>query len=170
MYSPYKIFKSTKGSYYSFKTKNGISYRCFFSVQNQHNNLLGLPLKSTVYTFSFYPTRKTEKVAYDRIISVTIAELLNRFFNRNPNVIISYICDNSDLRAIKRQYNFEKWFISNNNDPKKSLVKGDIANVLYVGAILLKEHPEKNKIQEFFQSEIKQLKTESKQATVDILE
>ena len=170
MFYHYKISKSTKGGYYSFKTKNEINYRCFFSQIESKNDLLGFEIKSEVFYFSFNRKKKGENVIFDRQVGRTVAEILNRFFKRNPQSIICYICDNNDLKAIKRQGSFTRWLKANNIEPKKTLIKGEIASLIYVGAIMLNQHSEKDKIQSYFEKELKDFNESEKTGNIEIIE
>ncbi len=170
MSSPYKIYKSTKGGYYSFKTKNEITYRCFFTQSKGDNDLLGLKLKNPVYFFLFNKKKNNGNTAYDRLVSITVAQLLTRFFEKNPRAIIAYICENSDSKAIKRQYSFDKWFRSNNVAPKKTLIKGEISGVIYAGVIAVEGHPELKKIRTYFQQQVKEITEAQKSGSVEIIQ
>lgn len=168
LFSHYKVFKSTKGGYYSFTTKNGVYYRCLFYQNAQ--NLFGLEVESPIYYFSFFKPKSSDCVEFDKHVGQTIVEILNRFFKKNPNSIICYICDNSDLKAIRRQNSFEKWFSKNNSDHEKALIKGEIPGVIYLGAVMLSVHEEKLKIKTHFDDELRKLLSEEKQGTISLLQ
>lgn len=171
MSSPYKFHTAKKDGFYSFESKNGINYKCFFTQKSDDiNDFLGLRLKSPVFYFSFNRSEKDTPVVYDRRIGLTIAEILTQFFNKNPHAIIAYICDDSDYKAIKRQNHFEKWFTAHNNSPRKTLMKAEIRDVIYAGAIMLMEHPEKNKVKKFFSKEIKNLNESDKSGELNVIE
>ena len=131
---------------------------------------MGLELESTVMFFSFNREKKEDPVIYDRRIGFTIAEILNQFFKKNPAAIIAYICDDADFKAMKRQNHFEKWFSSHNTSPKKTLIKAEIHNMIYAGAIMLAEHPEKNKIATYFTEELKKFNESDKSGEMNVLE
>lgn len=169
MSSHYKIFKSTKGGYYSFRTKNDYTYRCFFTRNTSSNSLLGLDVDSPVFFFAFSKKDVNTNGIFDRSVGLTIAEILNRFFNKNPLAIICYICENGDMKALKRQVSFEKWFITNNCEPKKILIKGEVVNIIYVGAILISGNPETKKISNHFKRELKKMIDSEKSGTIDII-
>lgn len=172
MFSHYKIYKSTKGGYYSFKTKNGITYRCFFTKNSNSssNNLLGLDVENPVFYFAFNRKEKIDAVVFDRQIGITIAEILNKFFRKNPSSIICYICENIDLKAIKRQGSFSRWLTTHNKEPKKVMIKGEVANIIYAGAIMLVKHPEAKKIETYFKKELKEFTETQKSGSIDIIE
>lgn len=161
----YNIRKSTLGGYYTFTTKNGIVYRCSFSKHD--DQILGLSVKSPVYTFLLLKKKSDANEVFDRNIGMTVSEILNRFFDKNPKAILSYICDNLDKKGIKRQKSFEKWFSINNRDPKKALIKFEITNVIYSGAILLNSNREIIKIETYFKKEIKEYTESNKQANIE---
>lgn len=168
--SHYKIFKSTKGRYYSFKTKNGGYYQCFFTIHGNKHDLIGLKVENSVYHFSFFKKRPKGNLPFDVKTGNTVAEILNRFFLKYPTAIICYICENNDSKAVKRQLSFEKWFESNNCEPKKTLIKGEIAGLIYAGAVMVKQHPEKTKIKNHFDKELNEILTSQKSGSVDLIE
>lgn len=170
MSSHYKIYKSTTGGYYSFKTRKDITYRCFFTRSTTSNDLLGLTVNSSVFYFAFNKKKRDENGVFDRMVGLTVAEILNRFFKKNPQAIICYICENGDLKALKRQISFEKWFTANNRDPKKILIKGEIADFIYAGAIMISDHPENKKINNHFKRELKKFTEAEKTGSVNIIE
>ncbi len=82
-----------------------------------------------------------------------------------------YICDDNDQKAFKRQLSFTKWFKSNNVIvPKKSLITANIADLIYVGAILLTANPEKMKIESYFHKELKDVLSGEKTGFVEIID
>jgi hypothetical protein len=172
--SHYKVFKSTKGGYYSFKTKNDIPYRCFFTQKSgSENTLLNLKINSLVYAFDLVQIKnKTEKEkSFDPKINKTVGFILNKFFAKNPDSVLFYICDDNDQKAFKRQLSFTKWFKSNNViEPKKSLITANIADLIYVGAILLNANPEKMKIESYFQKELKDVLSGEKTGFIEIID
>lgn len=171
MSSPYKFHKLEKEGYYSFVSKNGITYKCFFTQKvESSSDLLGLKLNSPVIFFNFNRENKEAAVVYDRRIGFTIADILSQFFKKNPDAIISYICENGDYKAIKRQNHFEKWFSTHNESPKKTLIKAEIHDVIYAGAIMLVEHPEKKKVERYFTKEIKKFNDSDKSGEINVFE
>lgn len=170
MSSHYKIYKSSKGGYYSFKTEGGGYYQCFFTTHRDEHDLIGLKVKSFVFDFSFFKKKPKGNLPFDKKTGLTIAEILNRFFLKNPEAIICYICENTDLKAFKRQVSFEKWFEANNKAPKKTLIKGEIAGLIYAGAIMLNQHPEKAKIKAHFDKELNDILTSQKSGSINLIE
>lgn len=162
MYSPYKISLNEEQGFYYFFTQNNIEYRCFFTQSESGNNsIISLDLDSNVYYFDLVRYTKCDKVQFDRHVSATVGHVLNTFFDKNPNTIISYICDNSDLKGEKRQFSFSKWLKVFNREPKKALIKGSVLDTFFAGAVLLKSHPEKDKIHKYFESELEILERET---------
>lgn len=145
MFNQYKITKSESG-FYIFKTKNNIKYCCSFI---EDKNLYGLALKSKVYSFSFWLIDKPKTIPLDITTGKTIAGLIESFLEKNPNALITYICDNSDNKGIKRLFNFSKWFSSNNPNKEKILFTVSIMDVIYSGTILKSNNPEKLKIKKY---------------------
>jgi hypothetical protein len=169
--SHYKFHTVKEEGYYTFESDNHITYKCFFTQKfDNGNSLLGLRLNSPVMFFSFNRENRNDPVIYDRRIGFTISEILNQFFELNPNAIIAYICDDADLKAIKRQNHFEKWFSSHNKRPKKTLIKAEIHNMIYVGTILLADHPEKSIITSYFSEELRKFKESDKSGEINVLE
>jgi hypothetical protein len=143
--SQYKITKSESG-FYIFKTKNNIKYCCSFI---EDTNFYGLPLKSKVFSFSFWITNEPKNIPLDITTGKTIAGLIESFLEKNPTSLITYICDNSDNKGIKRLFNFSKWFSSNNPNKEKILFTISILDVIYSGTILKSSNPEKQKIKKY---------------------
>lgn len=131
--------------------------------------MLGLNVESPVYFFAFSKKDKNEIGVFDRGVGITIAEILNRFFLKNKQAIICYICENGDMKALKRQNSFERWFKANNYSPKKVLIKGEIVDIIYVGAILDSDNPEVKKVGSHFKLELKKMVEAEKSGTIDII-
>ncbi len=161
MYCPYNHFVDEEEGFYYFYTRNNIEYRCFFTKNEFSNGILSLTLKNDVYSFDLVRFTKCDKSEYDRNVSATVGHIINLFFDKNPDLILSYICDNADEKANKRQFSFSKWLKSFNREPRKVLIRASIEDVFYAGVILLDSHPEKNKIHEYFNSELEMLKSET---------
>ena len=161
----YKIRASKVGGFYTFTTKSGTIYRCSFS--RHHDQILGLSTSSPVFNFLLLKKKNELNEVFDRNIGLTVSVILNRFFDKNPTAILSYICDNSDNKAFKRQSAFEKWFSANNREPKKVLIKFELKDVIYSGAILLNKNREALKIETYFKKEIKAMVDENKQASIE---
>lgn len=95
---------------YLFKTGTGVLYEVLF--------------KATPYLFDNLPVVNefvyeliigklegpTEKVAYDSVISATIAAICTNFFGRQQKRVILFICDSSDGRQVIRARKFRDWF------------------------------------------------------------
>jgi hypothetical protein len=131
---------------------------------------MGLSVDSPVFYFAFNKKKRNGNVVFDRMVGLTIAEILNRFFNKNPKAIICYICENGDLKALKRQVSFEKWFAANNSEPKKILIKGEMADLIYAGAIMVSDHPENKKISSHFKRELKKITETEKSGTIEVIQ
>ena len=160
MYSPYRfIFNEEEGFYY-FHTQSKIEYRCFFTQNESGNGTLPLDLSHEVYNFDLIRYTKGDSVKFDRNVSATVGVILNQFFDKNPYGIISYICDNTDSKGRKRQFSFAKWLKVFNREPKKVLIRASILDTIYVGAVLISSHPEKDKVYLYFQSQLESIENE----------
>lgn len=106
-------------------------------------------------------------IQYDPNVGNTVAEILNRFFKKNPNAIISYICEDSDNKAYKRQISFKSWFQKNSNSVNQlSLLQAEIKNVIYIGAVLSKQNTEKNKIKKYLQVNVVDFQNNGKESSI----
>lgn len=161
MYCPYNHFVDEEEGFYYFYTRSNIEYRCFFTKHVSSNNILSLSLKNDVYTFDLVRFTKSDKSEYDRNVSATVGHIINLFFDKNPDLILSYICDNMDQKASKRQFSFSKWLKSFNREPLKVLISASLHDVFYAGVVLLHSHPEKDKIYSYFNSELDLLERET---------
>ena len=74
------------------------------------------------------------------------------------------------MKALKRQVSFEKWFATNNHEPKKILIKGEITGFIYAGAIMISDHQESKKISTYFKRELKKFTEAEKSGTIEIIE
>lgn len=72
MSSPYKFNKLEKEGYYSFESKNDITYKCFFTQKfESSSDLLGIELNGPVMFFNFNREDEEGAVIYDRRIGFT---------------------------------------------------------------------------------------------------
>lgn len=99
----------------------------------------------------------------------TIAAILNKFFIKNPNAVLFYICDDTDSRASIRQNRFRKWFETHNHVPKKILIAGNIFGMLHAGALMLENNSERSVIKTYLEEQLQQLIDAEKTGTIDEL-
>lgn len=167
MSSHYKFYKSTKNGYYWFKTSNEVIYRCVFT---QADNLFGVDVNSSIFFFNLLRKQAGIKTRFDSKVSETVGVILNKFFVKNTGSIIAYICDESDGKGHKRQASFEKWFTKHNCEPKKMLIKADIASLVYLGAIMLSTNLDRENIERHFKRELNEFIQSEKSGSIDIVE
>ena len=100
--SPYDI-NEEESLDYTFINRDGIKYHAsFYSVEPLY------PQFKNTYSFSIEP-EDNKAHPIDRRISVTIAEILRRFFSININAMIM-VCDSTDGKEFKRRKLFDRWF------------------------------------------------------------
>ena len=162
---PYRVYKGK--SFLTFTTKHKLKYKCFFFLYNNYS-IAELEVKSKVYSFSFVcENQENKSIKFDPCIGLTIGKILNEFFIKNPDAIIQYICENSDLKAFKRQKSFAQWTQKHNEDAEKVLIQAEIQDVIYLGVLLLKLHPERKKIKSFLQKNVTQYQSTQKIASLN---
>lgn len=160
MYSLYNVLLSEEGFYY-FYTCYNVEYRCFFTQSKSGNNIIELDLESNVYSFNLIRQTEGDNTKFDMNVNATIADIFNKFFDSDPDIIINYICDDTDHKGAKRQEAFVRWIKTHNKEPMKTLIKGTVYDSIYVGAILLNTHKELDKIKDYFESELELLESET---------
>lgn len=93
----------------------------------------------------------------DTNIGETIAVMMNKFFLKNPESILFYICENKDGRGFVRQNRFKKWFEKHNISPKKVLITGNISGLIHVDVLMLDINPERSIVRTHFEDHMQQL-------------
>ncbi|MBO9585136.1 MAG: hypothetical protein J7574_13325 [Flavobacterium sp.] len=73
-----------------------------------------------LFFIDFYESNN-QKFYNDPHIETTIITIISDYFKRNPNVIISYVCDIVDYKQDFRKRLFDKWY-KNFNDNKFSKI------------------------------------------------
>lgn len=131
---------------------------------------MGFQPANPVYFFGFSKKIITESECFDPIVSLTIVEIFNRFFSKNELGILCFICDNSDLKARKRMLIFSRWMKSHNHYAKKTMIRGEIQNIIYAGVILVANHPEKSAIKAHFDNQLKEYRSAEKNIEVTTVE
>lgn len=100
--SPYEVNEEAPLDY-TFINRDGIKYHAsFYSVESLYPDFI------ETYSFSIEP-EDNKPHPIDRRISVTIAEILRRFFVVNTNAMIM-VCDSADGKELKRRKLFDRWF------------------------------------------------------------
>lgn len=150
----YKLKKSISQGHIWFKSDCGEVYRCIFTKSKTSNNVHGMITTYPVFTFYVVRVCKVSKPGYDQKVSRTIAIVMNNFFIKNKDAIISYICDDTDSKGLYRYITFQKWFNSCSLNPRKFMVSTGILGTAYFGAIMLPENHERKKIVDYLKSEM----------------
>ena len=129
---PYKVEK--KDDRYYFITISGVIYTAYFI---EINFISGVNL----YSFSF--ETDGERPRYDERISITIINILHKFFQNNSNALI-FVCE-TDGQERCRMRLFDSWFMKHSE--KEELVKIDTEESfpdysLIASIIMHKENPQ----------------------------
>lgn len=106
---------------YVFNTSSGVKYFFHFIDLTELFRKLNPDLESIVLEISFFPLSIGKKVN-DPKIAKTITLAIKRIIRKNPNAIVSFVCDSSDNKHEVRSRLFKKWF---NDFSKSNLVKID---------------------------------------------
>jgi hypothetical protein len=166
LYSHYNYYLSEIDGTYRFVTKDGVEYSCYFSIHENHL-LVDSQIKSTPFAFSFSKINNDSSMPIDLKIGYTIGKMVSDFFDKNPSSIVYYICDNKDLKGIKRQNNFNVWFKKLNTEPKKTLLQVNIIDTIYIGVILLESNIESKLISDFISKEFEEFRNQDKQININ---
>lgn len=150
----YKLKRSLSKGHVWFKSDCGEIYRCIFTQSKSSNDVHGMI--TTYPVFALYVVRafKVSKPRYDQKVSKTISIVMNNFFIKNKDAIISYVCDDTDSKGLYRYITFQKWFNSCSLKPKKFMVSTGILGTAYFGAIMLQENHERQRIVDYLKSEM----------------
>lgn len=139
--SPYRVYPDEDG--YFFITNSKIKYKVIFynpnSLWKDYKEVRDL-----IIDFSFFPYNvKGKSIPPDPLVSVTLSYILKRFFKKNPDRIITFVCDSTDGKESGRFKLFEKWFEMNNSRrlfyKENYYHKGDFN--FYAGMIMKSNNP-----------------------------
>lgn len=141
---PYKIIKR-KAFYFSFTSKAGTSYLCYFIPYDYLFSEYPL-IAPFIYSFNLDIEKgKSKEQPLDERIGVTVSKIIIDYLAKNENAVI-YICDSSDYREHIRKRKFDSWFKKSDDG---SIIKIDrktviAETVLYNSLLIHKDNPYKN--------------------------
>ena len=104
-------------------------------------------LNDKVSDFPFFPEGKGNNIGKEERISISISKLLKRYFIKNPDCILTFVCNSQDDREIFRFNLFTKWFSSFNNNgyyPKEDFHYSGDFNIL--SGIIMKKYNKKTEL------------------------
>lgn len=111
-----------------------------------------------VYSLIISRKQRVLKPKFDKKVSYTISIIVNNFFIKNPEAIISYICDDMDKKAKCRNKIFYKWYKSCSLPPDKYMINTNIDGVVYFGVLMLSSNSEKKKVLDYLKGELEDIK------------
>lgn len=101
-------------------------------------------------TFLLYPIRLK---VYDRRIERTVIDILLRFFQLQPDGIITFVCDSLDGSEYLRMRLFNQWYFKYNfqSDFSKLDYRGQLDEVkIFTSLVLRKDHAFHQNVSETF--------------------
>lgn len=107
MTAGYKFFK--RGGDYEFFTEYGAAYSVSFTAAGS-NFSTSHPIKDFVYRMDLVQTLAGPINKPDLLMSLTIVEIVNDFFESDNRNVLFYVCDPQDGRIKTRQRKFDYWF------------------------------------------------------------
>lgn len=135
--NPYEINEEGLRDY-TFVNRDGIRYHAsFYCVEPLY------PQFTNTYSFSIEP-EDNRAHPIDQRISLTIVEILKRFFSVNTNAMIM-VCDSTDGKEYKRRKLFDRWF---EHFSDNSILKYDASAPLeeyqlFISLYMRKDNPNK---------------------------
>ena len=147
---PYRVFKDTENSIYTFTTKNQIQYNILFSdAQHYFADYNDIHSDLKIYSIDIQNI-SSKNAPLDFSTEYTIGAIVKNFF-MNTDYSLLYICDISDNKQDKRKNKFKSWF-ENHNIGNLILKKEKTIKELYHTTLLFHtENPHKDKIVFMFQ-------------------
>ena len=100
----YFIEEGADGPLFYFSTGYDLTYYVAFRNMSQDN----YPLNN-LYSLDFGEI-DGKKGKNDSKISSTILEIIIKFLNNNPSLILHFLCESSDRRQLHRKRLFTRWF------------------------------------------------------------
>ena len=67
-----------------------------------------------LYSIDFYESNN-QKFFTDSFVEITIAAIIDDYFQNNPDIILNYVCDSVDFRQDFRKKLFDKWYKNASN-------------------------------------------------------
>ena len=113
MTAGYNFFKSGKD--YEFYTAYGAAYAVSFAHADLYFNTWHA-VKDFIHRIDIIQTVTGPYNRHDLLTGITIAEILNDFFDTDNRNIAFYICDPRDGRVRTRQRKFDYWYRLYNNN------------------------------------------------------
>ena len=92
---------------YNFTTRNDILYRVAFVVDETFSSISGEEIPNIYQLVVEKANDETEP--FDRRVSATIENIIERFFHDEQNALI-YICSDTDNKATLRNKVFNRWY------------------------------------------------------------
>ena len=112
MNAGYKFIKSGKD--YEFFTAYGAAYAVSFALVGGYFDTLH-PLKDFLYRIDIAQMNTGPYNRQDMLTGITVAEIVNDFFETDNRNVLFYICDPKDGRMKARQRKFDYWYRLFNN-------------------------------------------------------
>jgi len=148
--NPYPLLEYDPFSY-EFVTDQEVVYKIYFLDYAYLFNTV-LPPDIPVYALNVEAiSGKPNSVSTDERIGLTIAYLLDMFFQKIDNVLV-YVCDGGDGREIGRKRKFDIWFArynkGNYHKEEGLIISGGM--VIFNALIIHNNHPKKREIIEAY--------------------
>lgn len=105
--TPYSYYTNSSTGTYHFDTDHFVDFTVYFALDSSWFEAYP-QFSQDVYTFGFWSSSPGNK---DCRIKLTIAEILKYHFQRNPNSILTYLCDDDDKKEFYRKRKFNGWFL-----------------------------------------------------------
>lgn len=112
MAKPYSYTYNKADITFSFTTSNNISYLVYFNDGSVYFENYA-ELSSDVWIFGFDAAAKN--IPTDVRVKETIIEILGNYFDENKDIILMFVCDQSDNKQMNRKRKFNAWFIASQN-------------------------------------------------------
>lgn len=68
-----------------------------------------------LYSIDFYEANN-QKFFNDPLVEITITNIVNDYFESNPDIILNYVCDSADFKQDFRRKLFDKWYRNTQNN------------------------------------------------------
>ncbi len=141
---------------YNFSTKNNIFYKVSFIVDETFSTIYGEEIPN-IYQIVIEKIISTTTEPYDRKVSKTIENIIERFFKKIENSII-YVCSDEDKKAKKRHKVFDRWyqnsqyrdFVQKIDNTIKIKDNGVIITEIYTSFMFHKANPNFEKLIEIY--------------------
>lgn len=95
---------------FTFITKHGLNYYVAFKKMDFENNYF-----QNLYSIDFWEV-DTKKFIKDNSIQETIIDIIFKFFEIHPNVLLHYVCDSMDNKQGFRSILFDNWYNKSINE------------------------------------------------------